>query len=78
MSELLTVALVCAHLLNTSDCSRETAIDVIVAPAKNPIECLRQGQAIVAQTGMAADGDVYVKVACERRRVASATVDQRD
>ena len=78
MSELLTVALICAHLLNTSDCSRETAIDVIVAPAKNPTECLRQGQAIVAQTGMAADGDVYVKVACERRRIASATMDQEN
>ena len=78
MSEHLTVALVCAHLLNAGDCSRETAIDVIVAPAKNTIECLRQGQAIVAQTGMATDNDVYVKIACERRRVASATVDKKD
>ena len=61
MSELLTVALICAHLLNTSDCSRETAIDVIVAPAKNPIECLRQGQAIVAQTGMTASSGALLR-----------------
>jgi len=78
MSELLTVALVCAHLLATSDCSRETAIDVIVAPAKNPTECLRQGQAIVARTGTPTGSDFYLKVACERRRVASATTGTRD
>ena len=71
MSEMLTVALVCATLVSAHECSRETALDVIVAPARNPMECLLQGQALVARTGLAAAPDTYVKIACERRRIAA-------
>ena len=74
MSEMLTVALVCASIVSAADCSRETAIDVVVAPAPTAMQCLLQGQTIVAQTGLAEGGDVYVKIACERRRVAAAEI----
>jgi hypothetical protein len=78
MSDLLTVALVCASLVNVADCSRDTALDVIVTPAQNPMQCLMQGQAMVAQTGLAAGPDTYVKIACERRRVTAAQLDRPD
>jgi len=72
MSEMLTVALVCASLISAPECSRETALDVIVAPAPSPIQCLMQGQAMVAHAGLAESPDVYVKIDCERRHVAAA------
>lgn len=72
MSELLTVALVCAALTSTDACTRDTALDVIVAPAQSPLQCLMQGQTLVAQSGIASGPDVYLKLACERRRVVAA------
>ena len=52
MSELLSVALVCAGTLLAQDCSRDTALDVIVAPAHSPIECLMHAQTMAAQAGL--------------------------
>lgn len=67
MSELLSVALVCAATLLAKDCSRDTALDVIIAPAHTPMECMMQGQSMAASTWVA-DGEArYVKVTCERR-----------
>jgi hypothetical protein len=78
MSELLTVALVCASLVSAAECSRDNALDVIVTPAQSPMQCLMQGQTILAQTGIASAPDVYVKISCERRRVAAAQLGRRD
>ena len=74
MSELLTVALVCASVVAAADCRRDNALDVVVAPAPSAMQCLMQGQAMIAQTGLAAADGVYVKIACERRRVTAAAV----
>ncbi|GJD74349.1 hypothetical protein [Methylobacterium goesingense] len=67
MSELLTVALVCAATLVAKDCSRDTALDVIVSPARTPMECLMHGQAVAAATGLPGGDNRYLKVTCERR-----------
>ena len=37
MSDLLSVALVCAGTLQAQDCSRDTALDIIVSPAHSPM-----------------------------------------
>jgi hypothetical protein len=67
MSELLSVALVCAATLLAKDCSRDTALDVIVAPARTPMECLMHGQVAAASTGLTGGENRYLKVTCERR-----------
>jgi hypothetical protein len=67
VSDLLTVALVCASTLAPADCTRET-----VAPARSPVECLIRGQTTVAATGLASGEGTYVKVSCERRRIVTA------
>lgn len=68
MPELLSVALICAGTLLAQDCSRDTALDVIVSPAHSPMECLMHAQALAARAGLPGDGDRYLKVACEHRR----------
>lgn len=67
MSELLSVALVCAGTLLAQHCSRTTALDVIVAPAKNPMECVMNGQTVAAATGLLDGESRYLKIVCERR-----------
>ena len=69
MSELLSVALVCAGTLLAQDCSRVTALDVIVAPAHSPMECLMHAQTMAAQAGLPGGSDRYLKIACEHRRL---------
>lgn len=73
MSELLAVALVCATTLSAVDCSRDTALDVIVSPAHSPMECLMHAQATAAAAGLPGGEGRYLKIACEHRaRVAEA------
>ncbi|MDB5646442.1 hypothetical protein [Methylobacterium sp.] len=67
MPELLSVALVCAATLVAKDCSRDTALDVIVSPARTPMECIMRGQVVAASTGLPGGEDRYLKVTCERR-----------
>lgn len=71
MAEFLTVALVCASTLAAPDCSRETALDVAVAPAPTPTACLMQGETLAARSGFLRGRETYLKVACERRRTAA-------
>ncbi|WP_264049595.1 hypothetical protein [Methylobacterium flocculans] len=67
MSELLSVALICASTLMAKDCARDTALDVIVSPVRTPMECLMHGQAVAAATGLPGGEGRYLKVTCERR-----------
>ncbi|KQP04192.1 MAG: hypothetical protein Q7T93_19800 [Methylobacterium sp.] len=67
MSELLSVALVCASTMLAQNCSRATALDVIVSPARTPMECMMHGQAVAASTGLPGGDERYLKVTCERR-----------
>jgi hypothetical protein len=67
MSDLLTVALICASTLPAPECSRDTALDVVVMASASPMECLLGGQAKIAGLGLASSPDVYVKIRCERR-----------
>ena len=67
MNQIIVVALICAASVQGPDCSRDTALDVIVAPARTPMECLMHGQAAAASTGLAAGESRYLKVTCERR-----------
>lgn len=68
MPELLSVALVCAGTLIAQDCSRDTALDIIVSPAHSPMECLLHAQAIAAHAGLPGGSDRYLKIGCEHRR----------
>ena len=73
MSELLAVALVCASTLSGSECTRETALDVIVSPAHTPMECMMHAQASAAHAGLPGGEGRYLKISCEHRtRVAAA------
>jgi hypothetical protein len=67
MSELLSVALVCAGTLLAQDCSRDTALDVIVAPARTPMECLLHAQSMAAAAGLPGGDQRYLKISCEHR-----------
>jgi hypothetical protein len=74
MSDLLSVALVCAGTLLAQDCSRDTALDIIVSPAHSPMECLMHAQILAAQAGLPGGGDRYLKIACEPRRTEAAPI----
>lgn len=74
MSELLSVALICAGTLLAQDCSRDTALDIIIAPAHSPMECLMHAQTMAAQAGLPGGGDRYLKFACEHRRTEAEPV----
>ena len=67
MNTLLAVVLVCALSVEPADCTRETALDVIVQPVSLPTECMQVGPALAASTFDALDRR-YVKIACERRK----------
>ena len=67
MSEILAVALVCAAHLLAQDCSRDTALDVIVSPVRTPMECMMHAQASAAAAGFPGGEGRYLKIACERR-----------
>lgn len=71
MADFLTVALICVGTLAAPDCSRDTALDVAVAPAPTPNACLMQGETLAAQAGLVRGSETYLKVACERRRTAA-------
>lgn len=68
MNEVLVVALICASSVQAPDCSRETALDVITAPAHSLQECLIQGPTMAAGAGLGGEKNTYVKTRCERRR----------
>ena len=68
MLEFISVALICTGTLRAQDCSRVTALDVIVAPANTQTACLMQAQVLAARAGLPGGGDRYLKVACEHRR----------
>lgn len=67
MPELLSVALVCAGTLLAKDCSRDTALDIIVAPVRTPMECVMRAQTAAAQAGLPGGDQRYLKITCERR-----------
>lgn len=67
MNPILVVALVCASTVQQPDCSRETALDVIIGPAHTLQECLIQGPVLAASAGHSG-ADTYVKTRCEQRR----------
>lgn len=67
MNSILVVALICASSVQASDCTRETAMDVITAPAHTLQECLVQGPTIAASAGRGGEAGTYVKTRCEQR-----------
>lgn len=67
MSDLLSVALVCAGTMLAQDCSAKNALDVIVSPARTPMECLMHGQVVAASAGLPGGDSRYLKVTCQRR-----------
>ena len=70
MNGLLTVALICAATLAPADCTRETALNVVMQPAPSPTACLLGGEAMIAggAIGREFPADAYLKIGCERRR----------
>ncbi len=80
MSGLLAVSLVCATtILNPQDCTRDTALDIILTPTTTemPSACLIIGQTAAAGAHVIdeAEGHRYVRVLCERRRSRTATAE---
>ena len=67
MSELLSVALICAGTLLARDCTRQNALDIIISPARTPMECLMNAQTAAASTGLSSSAAQYLKITCERR-----------
>ena len=68
MNTLLAVVLVCAVSVAPADCTRQSALDVIVQPVSLPTECMRVGPMLAASVfGDHLDGR-YAKTACERRK----------
>lgn len=68
MNQILVVALICAANVQGPDCSRETALDVIVGPAHSLQECLIQGPVLAASSGFKGEDGAYVKTRCEVKR----------
>lgn len=68
MNTIIVVALICAANVQQADCTRESALDVIVGPAHTLQECLIQGPVLAANAGHGDDKTVYVKTRCEQRR----------
>lgn len=68
MNTILVVALICASAVQAQDCTRETALDVLISPAHSLQECLLQGPILAANAGLGSDGLSYVKTRCEQRR----------
>lgn len=75
MPELLAVALVCATTLSSVDCSRDTALDIIVAPAHSAMECVMHAQASAASAGLPGGEGRYLKIVCERRTKLAAVAE---
>lgn len=68
MQGLIMVALVCGSTMLPDQCSRDTALDVIVSPARTPMDCALGGQATAARSGLVREGSTYLKISCERRK----------
>ena len=68
MQGLIMVALVCGSTMLPDQCSRDTALDVIVSPARTPMDCALGGQAMAARSGLVTEGGTYLKISCERRK----------
>lgn len=66
MNTLLAVVLVCSLGTAPEDCTRSTALDLIVRPVSLPTECMKDGGVVAAEvfdtTGR------YAKTICERRK----------
>lgn len=80
MPELLSVALICAGTLLAKDCSRDTALDIIVSPVRTPMECVMHAQTVAAAAGLPGGDQRYLKITCERRHadVAPLLAAKRD
>ena len=66
---ILAVILVCALNTAPSDCTRDTALDVVTRPVAMPMECAKMGEL----TGAAAldvrrEDHRYLMIRCERRK----------
>lgn len=66
---LRAVILVCSLHTSAADCTRATAVDVLVTPAESalPLTCLMLGQEYLAHSSIGEDmrnGD-YAKISCE-------------
>lgn len=63
----LAIVLVCGAGIAAADCDRTTALDVTVAPARTPVECLKGGEATGAKSLVVPPGGV-IRITCERRK----------
>lgn len=68
MNQIIVVALICAASVQSPDCSRDTALDVIIGPAHTLQECLIQGPVLAASSGFKGEDGAYVKTRCEVKR----------
>ncbi|MCE4224004.1 hypothetical protein HCU64_09595 [Methylobacterium sp. C25] len=78
MPELLAVALVCATTLSSAECSRDTALDVIISPVHSAMECMMHAQASAAAAGLPGGDGRYLKISCERRTKLASVIEPAD
>ena len=66
MNTLLAVVLICGIGTAPSDCTRDTALDVVSTPVPTPMACAMAGQTMVAREKLFGP-DRYPVTRCERR-----------
>lgn len=74
MTPILAIVLLCSAATPSQDCTRETALDVVVQPAPGELACLQVGQQLAAEAfaEALARGGVYPRIDCRPRRTARA------
>ena len=65
--QFLAVVLVCAATVSGPDCSRDTALDVLLEPVQVETECLKRSQQLATYVSL--EAGQYHKLICQRRKV---------
>jgi hypothetical protein len=79
--DLTAIILVCSAALARPDCTVATATDMLAGlDANTPIECLMNGEALIAQSGLASQLEKghYLKVVCVPKETVADAVQRLD
>lgn len=69
MGPLVAIVLVCAGSVPLRDCTRDTALDVVVLPgAPTPTACLQAGLLTLARDPERLADGAYPRTVCEHRK----------
>lgn len=71
MTTFSALILICSLSVSASDCGPKNAVDKIVVPVTNELQCAIQAQSALAGNGAALaprPGKEYVKIMCKRNK----------